>query len=120
MKVAEILYECEVVYTDEAGNILEESAVRAYRRRGKKLVPQYRCTSGPRAGMIVSKGSACGHRKDPAKVRMGRKIMRRKSTTIHRKGMITRRKPLSKRLVNINRRLSGKSLVKTSSKTLFS
>ena len=40
----------EVVYTDEAGNILTEGATRMFKRVGKKIIRKYRCTSGPKKG----------------------------------------------------------------------
>ncbi|MGI0075807.1 MAG: hypothetical protein ACREAU_00180 [Nitrosopumilaceae archaeon] len=102
MKVAEILY------TDEEKDILEEAAKRAFRRRGTKLVPGYRCTAGPKAGRVVSTPTTCSHRKDPAKIRRGKKVMRQRGATIRRKSRLTKRRAVSKALVRINKRLSGR------------
>lgn len=119
MKVAEILYNCELVYVDEHDNVLEESAIRAFKRSGMMLEPKYRCMAGPKAGKIVSHPGDCAHRKDPAKIRSGRKVMRQKGGIIHHKAAISKRKGISKTLVNINRRLSGKTAVQTTGKTAF-
>lgn len=105
MKVAEILYT-----SNDENSVLEESAARAFTRKGTKIKAAYRCVSGLKAGKIVAKPGACAHRKDPRKVRAGRKVMRQKGAVIHRKGQMSKRKAISKRLVSINRRLSKKTV----------
>lgn len=99
---------CEVVYLDESGNeILDESAIRQFKRVGQKLIKKFRCTSGPKSGKLVSSPQACGQRKDPAKVRRGRKVMRTKGALIKRKTKIAKRKSKSKLVAKLNARLSG-------------
>ena len=81
MLLDEILHEnefCEIIYTDEENNILSEAAIRQFKRFGTVITRQYRCTSGPKKGKIVASPSACGQRKDPRKVRHGKKVARMK------------------------------------------
>lgn len=99
---------CEIVYFDEDGNeILDESAIRQFKRVGQKLIKKFRCTSGPKNGKLVSSPQACGMRKDPAKVRRGRKVMRTKGNLIKRKSAIAKRKSKSKLVAKLNARIRG-------------
>lgn len=113
MKVKEILveYECllEEVYVDENDEVLSEAAIRQWKRQGQKLVKKYRCLAGSKKNRLVSKPGDCGTRKDPAKVRRGRKTMRAKKSTIMRKSKIAKRKSISKILSKLNARLMGKT-----------
>jgi len=108
MKLFEVLYECEEVYIDENGEILSEAAIRQFKRVGNTIRKRYRCLSGMKAGKLVATPGACATRKDPKKVRQGRKVMRSKKGTIKRKSGITNRKAISKMVKKMNRRLSGK------------
>lgn len=112
MKLFELLTEdneCEVVYCDEDGNeLLDEAAIRQFKKQGSSIVKKFRCLSGPKAGRLVSSPSSCGMRKDPAKVRQGRKVMRQKGAIIQRKTAISKNKAVSKQVANLNKRLSGK------------
>jgi len=112
MKLFELFQEdneCQVCYFDEDGNeILDEAAVRQFKKQGNKLVKKFRCLSGPKAGKLVSNPSGCGVRKDPKKVRNGRKVMRQKGAIINRKGQISKKRAVSTQLKRINKRLSGK------------
>ena len=112
MKVSEVLYEevLEEVYVDEEDNVLTEAAVRQWRRIGKKLVRKYRCMSGKRQGKLVKNPGDCGKRKDPLKVRTGRKIMRSKKGIIQRKSKIAKRQQISKLVSKLNARLMGKDV----------
>ena len=109
MKLADVLHEdcCEVVYCNADGEVLSESAIRQVTRRGDTLVRKYRCLAGPKKGKLVSNPSACSQRKDPAKVRRGRKVMRAKKGIIHRKGTISKRRSMSKIVRKMNQRLMG-------------
>lgn len=99
---------CEVVYVDpEDNSILTEGAVRAYKRYGQKMVKKYRCIDGPKAGKLVSDPSACAQRKDPKKIKQGRKTMRSKKSTIQRKSQVSKKQALSKRVTQMNKRLTG-------------
>lgn len=109
MKILEVLYECEEVWTDEDGNVLEEAAKRQFKRVGNEIKKRYRCVGGPKAGKLVSEPGKCATRKDPKKVRQGRKVMRSKKGTIKRKAGITKRKSISRLVAKMNRRLSGKA-----------
>lgn len=112
MLLDEILYEyeyCEEIYTDEEGNVLEEAAIRQFKRFGQVIKKQYRCTSGPKSGKIVASPQACGTRKDPKKVRHGRKVARMKKGLRAMKTRIAKRKQISKMVTRMNQRLAGKS-----------
>lgn len=110
MKLYDLLYEsdtCEIVYCDADGEILTEGAVRQFQRQGTKIVRKYRCTTGPKAGKLVSTPAACSQRKDPKKVRQGRKNMRAKKGIIQRKGRITKNKSMNKIVAKMNKRMMG-------------
>jgi len=110
MKLFEILNPnclCEEVFLDQDRNIISEAAIRQYKRTDKKIVPRYRCLAGPKAGKLVSNAGDCAHRKDPRKVRLGRKIMRMKKGVIIRKGEISKQKGISKIVTRMNQRLMG-------------
>ena len=108
MLLDEILFECEIVYVDEEGNVLEEGFVRQMKRVGSSIKKQFRCTSGPKKGKIVASAQACGKRKDPKKVRHGRKVSRSKKGVRTHKGKIAKRRQVSKLVRRMNKRLSGK------------
>ncbi len=108
MILDEIIYDCELVWVDEDDNILDEGAVRQWKRIGQKRVIKYRCMSGPKKGRLVSKPGSCGIRKDPKRKKLGRKIMRAKKGTIQRKSKISKRTGISKMLRKLNAKLMGK------------
>ena len=111
MKVSDILQQtdqCELVYVDENDNILSEGAVRQFKKVGNTLKQKYRCLSGKKKGKLVSHPGDCGTRKDPKKIRQGRKVMRSKKGVINRKGKVSKRKAMSRLVTRINKRLSGK------------
>lgn len=114
MKVEEVLFEhecvLEEVFVDENNEVLSESAVRQWKKQGNKMVKKYRCLAGPKKNRLVSKPGDCATRKDPKKVRMGRKIMRTKKGVITRKSKISKRKSISKILSKLNARLMGKTV----------
>lgn len=99
----------EEVFVDSDDNILSEAAIRQFKRNGKEIVRKYRCTAGPKKGRLASSPSDCTKRKDPKKVRQGRKTMRSKKGTIKRKSMITKRTSISKIVAKMNARLMGKN-----------
>jgi len=113
MKLGEIFLEdyeqCEVVYCDVDGNELNESAIRQMRVIKGAVVKKFRCLSGPKSGRLVSTPSACGIRKDPAKVRRGRQLMRQRGAVVRRKGAITKRKAKNQQIAKVNARLAGKT-----------
>ena len=108
MKLDEILYECDCVYVDENDEILDEAAVRQWKRMGTTVIKKYRCLGGLKAGKLVSDPSKCVTRKDPKKVRHGRKVMRMKKGTIARKSKVSKKRSLSKLVRKMNMRLMGK------------
>jgi len=101
--------ECEYTecWVDKDDNILSEGAVRIFKRFGKEIKRRYRCTTGPKKGKPVSHPSKCATRKDPKKVRHGRKVARAKKGIRVRKTKIARRTSMSKMVTRMNARLSG-------------
>ncbi len=116
MKLHDILTPCceecmyEEVFVDDAGEILSEAAVRQFKRVGKTITRKYRCMAGPKAGKLVSEPSACATRKDPKKVRHGRKVMRTKKGLIKRKSRVAKKTAMSKIVAKMNKRLMGKAV----------
>lgn len=108
MKLFEVLYDCEECLCDEEENILDEAAIRQFKRVGQEIRRRYRCMSGPKAGKLVATPGACATRKDPKKVRHGRRVMRSKKGVIARKTRVAKRKQLSKMVAKMNKRLAGK------------
>lgn len=112
MKVDDVLneYVCEFeeVYVNENDEVLTEAAIRQWKKSGQKMVKRYRCMAGPKKNRLVLKPGDCATRKDPAKVRHGRKVMRSKKGVIQRKSKISKRKSISKILAKLNARLMGK------------
>ena len=106
---------CEVVYVNEdTGEIvsekefLEEGAQRAFKREGQKIKRYFRCTTGPKAGKLVSAASECVKRKNPKKVRLGRRIAKQKKGIRVMKTKIAKKKAISKVVTAMNKRISGK------------
>lgn len=89
---------------------LTEGATRQWKRIGKKLVRKYRCTSGKKKGKLVKGPGECGKRKEPKKVRTGRKVMRSKKGIIQRKSKIAKRQSISRLVTKLNARLMGKDV----------
>jgi len=109
MKLVEVLYEdVEEVYVDEKGEILTEAAVRQWKRMGTTMIKKFRCIGGLKRGKLVSNPAKCVCRKDPKKVRHGRKIMRMKKGTINRKSKVAKKRAMSKLISKMNKRLMGK------------
>jgi hypothetical protein len=98
--------DCEIVFVDEAGEVLSEGVKRAYKRSGKNIKKMYRCTTGPKAGKLVSDPKTCVTRADPKKKRVGKKVQRTKGGIIRRKANITKRSAKSKLVQKLNKRLS--------------
>ena len=120
MKLFEILYDpcCEdclyeEVLVGEGGDEmvatkLNEAAQRAFKLINKVVTRKYRCTAGPKKGKLVSNPASCATRKDPKKVRQGRKVMRSKKGIIQRKSRVSKNKAMNKVVAGMNRRLLGK------------
>ena len=114
MKLNDILYEeCEtccfeeVTVCAESGEVLTEGAIRQFQRKGQAVVKKYRCTAGPKKGKLVATPAACFKRKDPKKVRQGRKTMRAKKGVIQRKSRVSKNKSMSKVVAKMNQRMMG-------------
>ena len=86
---------------------INEAVQRQFRRYGDTFKRQYRCTTGDKAGRMVTSPEKCGIRKDPKKVRQGKKASRVKKGQRIRKSLFTKRKTQSKRLSRLNKRLRG-------------
>lgn len=86
-----------------------EKVERQFRRYSGQdtLKRQYRCTTGSKAGRIVTSPEKCGIRKDPMKVRQGKKAARVKKGQRVRKSLFTKRKTVSKRLQRLNKAMRG-------------
>lgn len=88
---------------------VDEGVKKAFRRAGKKIKRGWRVTSGFRKGRVVSSPKAAFKPRAKAKTRMKLRVAaKRKKIVRIMKSKITRRKPLSKRLVKMNKRASGK------------
>jgi hypothetical protein len=113
--IEEYYEECEECLVDEHGNIYdldkniieEATAERQFKRYGTKFVRQFRCMSGPKQGKMVKKATDCGKRKDPLRVRLGKKAARMKKGERVRKSNRTKRKTLSQLLTRRNKVLRG-------------
>lgn len=105
--IDQIEYEMEELDTlGEA--VLSEAAIRQFKRVGQEIRKRYRCVGGPKDGKLVATPSACAQRKEPKKVRQGRKVMRSKKGVIKRKSAISKRKQISRLVSKMNKRLAGK------------
>jgi hypothetical protein len=89
--------------------LISEASIRQWKRTDTGMVQKYRCLSGSKQGNLVKNAGDCATRKDPAKVRQGRKLMRSKKGIVKRKGAITRRTSISKMVTRLNARLMGKN-----------
>lgn len=89
------------------GEAVEEAVQRAFRRVGSEIKRQYRCTSGPKQGKMVASPAACFKRKDPKKVRHGKKVARSRKGIRLRKTDVAKRSAVSKLVTKMNKRLAG-------------
>lgn len=94
------------IITESEYNLLDEGAKRAYRRVDNKITQYFRCTSGPKKGKLASDPSKCGQRKDPKRVRHGRKVAQQKGAIRVRKTMNRKKTQSSKRVAQLNRTLN--------------
>ena len=94
----------EIVYVDENDNILNEAAIRAFKRIDKKIVRKFRCISGKKKGKIVSSPGGCAKRKEPRRVRLGKKIARTRKGIRITKSKISNKKASHNLLVRLNKR----------------
>jgi hypothetical protein len=86
---------------------LDEGIKKAFRRSGSKIKRGFRVTSGFRKGRVVASAKAAFRPRAKASTRMKLKIAGRKKKIIRiMKGKRTRRRPMSKRLVRMNKTLS--------------
>jgi len=96
------------IISDYEYNNLDEGAQRAFRRVANNITQYYRCTSGPKKGKLASDPSKCGQRKDPAKVRHGRRVAKQKGAIRVRKTIARKRTQVSKRVTKLNRVLKSR------------
>lgn len=92
---------------EDNDEMIVEAVQRQFRRYGDKFKRQYRCTTGQKAGRIVTQPAKCGIRKDPKRVRLGKRAARVKKGQRVRKTLFTKRKTQSKRLSRLNKTLRG-------------
>ena len=97
----------EEVWCDMNDNILNEAAVRMFKRIGREVKRRYRCTTGPRKGKPVADPKLCATRIDPKKKRHGRKVARTRKGIRIRKTKITNRTSMSRMVRRMNQRLKG-------------
>lgn len=101
--------ESEVAIEAEPDAELEEGVKRAFRRSGKKIKRGFRVTSGWRKGRVISNIKNAYKPRPKARTRLKLRIAAKKKRVIRLlKGRITRKKPLSKRLVSMNKRVAHK------------
>lgn len=106
-EVNSIITKLDEVLDQEGITMLAEAVDRQFRRYGDKFLRQYRCTTGPKAGRLVTSPEKCGKRKDPRRVRIGKRAARVKKGIRVRKTLFTKRKTASKRLTRLNKVLRG-------------
>ena len=87
--------------------LLDEAAKRQWKRYGNKMVRKFRCYGGPKNGRMVTKAADCGVKKDPFKVRQGKRSARLKKGQRVRRTQLAKRKAPSKRLTKMNNILRG-------------
>jgi len=94
----------------ETDEDLFEAAQRAFKRLGQSIKRYYRCKGGPKDGKMVSDPKSCAQRKDPKKVRHGRKIARTKKGVRIRKTAIKKKQAVSRMVARMNARLTGRKI----------
>ena len=99
----------EVLENDEVELTNEGQIQRQFKRYGTKFARQFRCMSGPKEGRLVTSPEKCGIRKDPLRVRIGKKSARIKKQQRVRKTLFTKRKTISKILQRRNKLLRGEN-----------
>lgn len=103
---ADSLVQSEGLDTEDV-ETLDESVTRQLRRYGNQTKLQYRCQDGDKEGKLVSKPSGCGIRKNPNRVRAGKRSSRIRKGERVRKSNMTKRKTLTKDLMRRNKMFKG-------------
>lgn len=106
-EINNIIEEMERDLDNDDPEVIFEAVQRQFRRYGDRFLRQYRCTTGDKAGRLVTSPEKCGIRKDPRKVRQGKKSARSKKGQRIRKTLFSKRKVQSKRLSRMNKVLRG-------------
>jgi len=89
---------------EENDRLLSEAARPIWRRKGNTVVRGYRCTSGKKAGRIVSSAATCGGKTDLKKKQRLKKTIMQKGARMQRKANRTKKNnPISKRLQKMNK-----------------
>lgn len=109
-EIAEPELEFDALFNDDTilkdYDDIDEGVKRAFRRVGKKIKRGFRVTSGFRKGKVVSSAAGAFKPRAKASTRMKLKIAaNRKKFVRILKGKMTRRKPTSKRLAAMNKRV---------------
>lgn len=95
------------VVSEEDLEQVDEAVTRQLRRYGNKTKLQYRCQDGDKKGRLVSQPSGCGIRKDPTRVRAGKRSSRIRKGERVRKSNMTKRRTLTKNLMRRNKMFKG-------------
>jgi hypothetical protein len=109
---AEMILENEILTQDipatyEELVVFEEGIRRAFKRIANRIKQQFRCTSGRKAGKVVASPNTCATKKDPKRIKAGRKSARLKKSVRIEKTKRAFKKPQTKQLIKMNRRISG-------------
>lgn len=103
--ILEELYD-ENDYEDIIDNFIMESAKAAWGKKGNQIVKRFRCSSGPRAGRVVSKPADCSKRLDVGRRQKMKHTHRRLGHRMSRKAQRTKRmNPISRQLKRRNKLL---------------
>jgi hypothetical protein len=105
----ECLIEGEWVHVDENDEILNERAISAFRREGKKMTRKFRCAAGEKKGRLVADPKTCVKRKSMARVLAGRKIAAEHKGLRIRKSKISLKTNTSRMVRKANKRLKRQS-----------
>ena len=98
--VTTVLGHQEKPWLEEAG-----ASTMAFRRKGKKIVKQFRCMSGEKKGRLVANAKTCTMRKNPKRMIVGRKVAAAKKGVRLRKSAITRNTAAHRMVRKTNKRL---------------
>ena len=83
--------------------IVEEGAKRAFKRVGTDIKRYFRCTSGQKAGKLVSDPKLCAVRKNRKRVRVGKIVARTRAGVRINKTKIRKKTAASKLVTRLNK-----------------
>lgn len=94
----------ETVYVDENNVVLDEAAIRVFKRTGKEITRKFRCIAGRKKGKIVAKPTGCAQRKEPRRIRLGRKVARMRKGVRIRKSRLAQKTSVHRLVRRLNKR----------------